>query len=426
MPADHGGTAGARAADPPGVPRPRRRWPPGGLLERDRREFDPPNAPGVYPSLLLLSGPIWEMLHGHSHPLWLAISGLMLFAAAWIFTVHFAFYAVQSDDAPVPKRGVVSLVAVMALALALMGVFGGAWSILPPAAGIAIGVTVRGGAIVTVGAPFTIATVLVGLANSASLGGLVSLAWGTFTGASIPWIIIRLFTVIGQLRSTREQLAEAAVAEERNRFSRDLHDLLGHTLSVMVVKAEAVRRVIPTDPHTAAAQAADIEQIGRRALVEVRAAVTGYRGRGLTDEIDSARSVLSDAGILAAVRSSPLALTPEADALFGWAVREAVTNVIRHAHATTCEIEVTSTGGSTVDDAVLTVTDDGSGPVGAASGHGLAGLRERAEAQAGRLDAGGRPGGGFRLRVTLPGGAISEPAPIAEPAPADVSTSGSQ
>ena len=388
--------------------RPGRRWPPGGLLEQDRREFDPPNAPGIYPWLLLLSGPVWDMAHGKSHPLWLAIAGLVVFAGAWVYTVHYAFYAVTEPE-PVPRRGIVSLTVVMVLALVLMGVFGGAWTILPPTAGIAIGVTVRGSAIVTVGGPFTLAAVIVGIINRASPGDLVSLAWGTFTSASIPWIIIRLFTVIGQLRRTREQLAEAAVTEERNRFSRDLHDLLGHTLSVMVVKAEAVRRVIPTDPDTAAAQAADIEQIGRQALVEVRAAVTGYRGRGLTAEVDSARSVLADAGIAPVIRLAPLALQPEADALLGWAVREAVTNVIRHARASICTIELCATGDSAADDTVLTVTDDGTGSGGtvAPGGHGLAGLRERVEAQDGHLEAGPAPDGGFRLRVTVPGGSAA-------------------
>src|SRR5215470_4885042 len=115
-----GGRAGMSAEStvtPPARPRrPSRRWPPGGLLEQNRREFDSPNAPGIYPWLLLLSAPIWEMAHGESHPLWLAIVGLTAFAAAWIFTVHYAFYEVDSDADPIPRRGIVSLVIVMVLA----------------------------------------------------------------------------------------------------------------------------------------------------------------------------------------------------------------------------------------------------------------------------------------------------------------------
>ena len=150
-------------------------------------------------------------------------------------------------------------------------------------------------------------------------------------------MFMRLLAAIAELRETREELARTAVSEERLRFSRDLHDLLGHTLSVMVVKAEAVRRLArvtasapPNRPPTSSRSAAT-------ALQQVRLAVTGYRGRGLDAEIDGARTALADAGIEAVIRrDTRVAASPETDALLGWAVREGVTNVIRHSGARRC------------------------------------------------------------------------------------------
>jgi two-component system sensor histidine kinase DesK len=142
----------------------------------------------------------------------------------------------------------------------------------------------------------------------------------------------------------------------------------------------------PVDAETAARQAADIQEIGRRALTEVRAAVTGYRGRGLFAELESARTVLADAdaGVGAAIRAPVVRLAPETDALLGWAVREGVTNVIRHSGARSCEIDLRDDGAI-----VLEIRDDGSlsaGPGG--PGNGLRGLHERVTAVGGTLEAG--------------------------------------
>jgi two-component system sensor histidine kinase DesK len=227
------------------------------------------------------------------------------------------------------------------------------------------------------------------------------------------WSFRRLFAVIGELARTREELARVAVARERERFSRDLHDLLGHTLSVIVVKAQAVRRLAPLDAEAAAAHGADIEAIGRRALTEVRQAVAGYRGTGFAAELDRARAALSDAGIsarLAGPDPAP-ALPPEVDELFGWVVREAVTNVVRHSGARVCTVTWAWDAGT----ARLEVTDDGAGvpePVragddGEAAGHGLAGLRDRVAVSGGRLVA-GPAGDGFGLSVEVPAAASRE------------------
>ncbi|MEV0843981.1 histidine kinase [Actinocatenispora sera] len=251
-------------------------------------------------------------------------------------------------------------------------------------------------------------------------GGLdyVTIALAAWMSGLVMFIMRRFFTTIGLLREAREELARSAVADERVRFARDLHDLLGHTLSVIVVKAQVVRRLVYRDAAKAAAAAADIETIGRQALVEVREAVTGYRQRGLAAELDGARAALADAGITATVRRAAGDPDEAADALLGWAVREATTNVIRHSAATHCTISLRYAD----DRAILQVADDGtgagspgpdgaSGPPTAAArfeplggmggGNGLRGLAERFGAAGGTVHtAAGRHG--FTLTATVP------------------------
>jgi two-component system, NarL family, sensor histidine kinase DesK len=309
----------------------------------------------------------------------------------YVLTTHLAF----SDRQRAQRQ---ALPAFAAVVLATVAIWQGNWSYLLALLSIAIGVAVRGRLLPVLLFGLTFVALGLRLASGAELKDTTFLLWGLFTAGIIPAIIIRLWEAIRELQRTREELAQAAVTEERLRFARDLHDLLGHTLSVMVVKAEAVRRLVPKDPAAATRQAADIEQIGRQALTEVRAAVTGYRGRGLTAELDSARTVLADAGVSVTIRSPVLRLSPEADALLGWAVREGVTNVIRHSGARSCEIDLLEPDGL-----VLEIRDNGLSPaVPKAHGNGLVGLRERVAAADGTLEAGPRPGGGFLLRVTLP------------------------
>lgn len=367
-------------------------------LQRRRRELDPPNAHGLYPWLLLLGGPLWQIVTGGTHPAWVASLGLAAFALAWVATIHLAFRR--------RRRARLPLAIVLIGALGLGVAYGGVWSVLPALAGIACGVALQGAEIGIVALPFTALVAILAWLRGADFSDVVSLTWGTFTSAFIPWMILRLFAVIHELRSTRERLAQAAVEQERTRFSRDMHDLLGHSLSVMVVKAEAVRRLLPANPEGAIEQATDIEQLGRQALVEVRAAVTGYRGRGLSAELDSARSALADAGIEPTVRVTAGALGPEVDALLGWAVREAATNVIRHSGADACEINVTVAPITTLE-----IRDNGTAAtVPGLHGNGLLGLRERVDAQGGEMDAGPGPDGGFHLRVRTP----NEPARTGE------------
>jgi two-component system, NarL family, sensor histidine kinase DesK len=213
---------------------------------------------------------------------------------------------------------------------------------------------------------------------------------------------ITLLDTIGELHRTRQELARIAVAEERERFSRDLHDLLGHTLSVMVVKAQAVRRLAARDPEAAAEHAADIEQIGRRALVDVRQAVDAMRAPTLTEELDGARRALDAAGISATVDRSGDPVPETADQVLAWVVREGTTNVLRHSGAAACRIEVARRDGRIE----LSIADDGVGTPTTPDPRmgGLAGLRNRLVSVGGRLEV-GSAAGGFRLVATLPEGA---------------------
>jgi len=211
------------------------------------------------------------------------------------------------------------------------------------------------------------------------------------------FLMRRVFTTINLLREAREELARAAVADERVRFARDLHDLLGHTLSVIVVKAQVVRRLADRDAGQAAAAAADIEAIGRQALVEVREAVTGYRQRSLAAELDSARTALADAGITPVVRRASGELDERADDLLGWAVREGTTNVIRHSAATHCTISLRYDA----DRVVLRIADDGTGGAGSVAGNGLRGLSERFDAAGGTVHTAATRHG-FTLTATVP------------------------
>jgi len=243
------------------------------------------------------------------------------------------------------------------------------------------------------------AIVALGIAHHDDAGSYIGTAVGAGLSSALVFAVRQMSRLIDELRTTREQLAVAAVAEERLRFSRDLHDLLGHTLSLIVVKAELVRRLAERDPPAAAAQAADIEQVGRRALVEIREAVTGYREAGLTSELARARSALATAGVEVFVQRTAEALPEPTDALLAWVVREAVTNVVRHSGARECEIAVGTAEGT----ATVTVSDDGRGASGDSAGNGLRGLAERLDAAGGVLTTGPREDGrGFRLHASLP------------------------
>lgn len=247
-----------------------------------------------------------------------------------------------------------------------------------------------------------VVTLVAGLVVAGSSVGNGDDVWAVvltvFLAGASTLVLVQLLSTITELRFTRRELARRAVAEERERFSRDLHDLLGHTLSVVVVKAEAVRRLVATDPVAATEHARDIETIGRRALTEVREAVTGSHRASLAAEIARGRGALESAGIDATL-TPPSSLLPEpVDEAFAWVVREGVTNVIRHSGARRCSLVVGWREGT----ATLELVDDGdrSAPDDP-DGNGLAGLRDRLAKVDGSLVADRDPGG-FRLLASVP------------------------
>lgn len=212
---------------------------------------------------------------------------------------------------------------------------------------------------------------------------------------------------IRELHTAREALAQRSVIAERLRLARDLHDLLGHTLSLITLKSELARRLINTAPARAASEMQEVEQVARQTLREVREAVAGYRQPTLAEALDNAQQVLAAAGIEGIVERRTGALTPPLDVAVAWVVREGVTNVIRHSRARRCTIRVLQQERTVVAD----ITNDGNGApppyptVG--QGSGLTGLTERVLALGGHLEAGPFPREkvrGFRLRVELPCG----------------------
>lgn len=201
-----------------------------------------------------------------------------------------------------------------------------------------------------------------------------------------------------ELTQAQERIAELAVNEERGRFSRDLHDILGHSLTVITVKAELAGKLVERDPGRAITEIADIERLGREALADVRSTAAGYRGVGLAAELSRARGTLAAAGVGAELPNSVDQVPGDYRELFGWVVREGVTNVVRHSKARTCTVRLTPNS--------VEVVDDGIGPSDSTSdgtGSGLAGLRERVESADGTFEIGRASEGGFRLYVQVGG-----------------------
>jgi len=185
-----------------------------------------------------------------------------------------------------------------------------------------------------------------------------------------------------------------AVAGERNRFARDLHDILGHSLTVITVKAELAQRLCDIDPVRAKQELADLERLSRDALADVRRAVEGYRELTLPGELARARTALQSAEITPALPQSTDEVPSELRELFAWTVREGVTNVIRHSGARRCEITLT--------DERAIVSDDGRGLAATdGDGSGLTGLRERAAA-VGAVVTTRTLSPGFALEVSRP------------------------
>jgi two-component system sensor histidine kinase DesK len=357
---------------------------------------------GVVLGLLFLAAPVSDLLGrdlGRAHVVAILL-GLALFVALYVSLLPPAAWLGRLGPAAIPIAlgllptiaGVLLLGGAPASFVALFVYFVAAAGLLLPArAALAI---------------IAATTVAVAIAAAARGDASAAIAWIALTIVSIGVMMTafgRISRANRELRDAREELAQLAVSEERLRIARDVHDLLGHSLSVVALKSELAAKLVRAEPERAEAELEDIQTVSRQALGEVREAVQGYRRLALADALAGARAALSAAGIDCQLADTEVKLPAEVDAVLAWAVREGTTNVIRHSHARHCAIRVQSDG----ERAALEIEDDGSAVSRAPrAGSGLAGLRERVQRVRGELDADARPGGGFRLSLTVP---LAEP-----------------
>ncbi|MBE4741010.1 MULTISPECIES: sensor histidine kinase [Streptomyces] len=353
--------------------------------------------------LAYLSAPVSDLLHGgHSDGVvvlgWI---GLVAFVA-WYFVL--IFRTGRRDTTPM-VLGALAVLAAQSVVLALS--LGREWLVLFVYVSVA-----SGAALPPRLARFTVPAVsaLLTAAALAVPGGgayLASLLLPALLGGFSMTGVRELIRTTQELREARATVAQLAANEERLRLARDLHDLLGHSLSLITLKSELAGRMLPGRPDQAAQQVADIEQVSRQALVDVREAVTGYRRPRLGAELAGARDALTAAGITPELPADPdLSDVPEeSESALAWALRESVTNVVRHSGAHRCTVDLVRR--HTLDGPVLelTVDDDGrgapGGTPGVGTGSGLAGLAERLDKVGGTLEA-GRSRHGFRMVARAP------------------------
>jgi len=352
-----------------------------------------------------------------------------IFAAVWLFFLYEPLGASWRSPAALPWR-VVGIAALLLFALGFIG-FSAWWRRLRlmdqprPRSRVWLALAV-GAALLTVAAPSGGEATLAGLVYiavtavmnlplrqglTAVVGCVAAIVvlprvvpgWNPSDGA-VGSVILASFAGYGvsqvlerntQLARAREQLVELAVTQERERVARDVHDILGHSLTVITVKTELAGRLLEASgagDTRARAELADAERLAREALADVRATVSGMRHLSLAGELAAARQALDAAGIAADLPSAVDDVPARYRELFAFALREGVTNVVRHSGASRCVVRLTAE--------CIEVRDDGRGPDGAVSGSGLAGLRARAQAGGARVETGTAAEGGFLLRVT--------------------------
>ncbi|MFJ4279476.1 histidine kinase [Streptomyces massasporeus] len=318
----------------------------------------PPTGFTLLPWLLMGMGAFSNLFQGRTANPWIGALGLLTFNSLYIYVAFRSFDKHKREARS--TRVALALLAAVTCALAVG--YGDNWLLFFPLLGLATGAALRLRYLRPAGTALAVLAGAVAWFHD-GWGGL-DIAYATWISTMVTAAIMRLSEAVRELRAAREELARRAVEKERLRFSRDLHDLLGHTMSVIVVKSEAARRLAGRDLDAALAQITDIEAVGRQALTEIREAVTGYRQGSLATELDRAHSVLTAAGVTLVVSRSGPPLGPQTEALLGWVVREAVTNVVRHSGAERCEITLSECG----ERVRLTVSDDGGGGGAGAAG----------------------------------------------------------
>jgi two-component system sensor histidine kinase DesK len=380
----------------------------------------------VYAALVALIGPARDVLAGRTRSTWLAAAALAAFAGCFALIVELG----RLPGAPGPRLPVSLararligplLASLVALAIAAALGFGRDWLVLfafvAPTAAFAVPVRWAPAAIAAAAAA-AVATLLAVDGRAASASGTVAWALAISMTGLVALLVRRRAPLIHELHGAQSEVAQLAAAEavfeERLRFARDLHDLLGHSLSVIALKAELARELLDDhDAERAQTEVAELEHVARRALDEVREAVSGYRARTLDGELDRAQGALEAAGIDVRTSVVVAGLPPAIDELLARVVREAVTHVVRHSQAQRAEISLTAAGGVVH----LEVSNDGAAaaavdpaPDGEPDG-GLPGMRERVAAAGGRLSMVMHDGGVFRVTAVVPLAASAAPAP---------------
>ncbi|GAA1325234.1 histidine kinase [Streptomyces sp. NBC_00378] len=238
--------------------------------------------------------------------------------------------------------------------------------------------------------------------DNLSVQETVYLAQSTLLTGLVVYGLSRMAALIQALHDTRSQLAGLAVAKERLRFARDLHDLLGYSLSAITLKGELIHRLIPSNPRRALEEVSDVLIISRQSLADVRVVSSGLRSMSLEQEMRSAQSLLEAADVKVRVDIRLGTLDQRVDSVLAAVLREAVTNLLRHSRAGTCAMAATQDG----DRVRLSVSNDGVDPsyrdVSPHSGSGLGNLRERLQSASGVLTITRGPGGTFELVAEAP------------------------
>ncbi|MFE2725495.1 sensor histidine kinase [Kitasatospora sp. NPDC059327] len=357
--------------------------------------------------MVYLLYPVSDLLKGGHSPSatvagWTA---LVVFVGCYVGLV-----VLRSTAGTRPAAGRVVVATMVLIAIVTAFGLGTAWLTLFTYASVAVGIIAPARFALAGVAAMAGLTVVVGLLSHADGGDIPTLALTAFLSGAAMTGLQRLVATMKELREARAAVAHLAASEERLRMARDLHDLLGHSLSLITLKSELAGRLMDGGKDEAArAQVADIEGVARQSLIDVREAVSGFRRPTLPVELAAARTALAAAqvGLEASpelVDAWPGLATEEAGAL-AWALREAVTNIVRHGEgATLCRVRADETWeGDGERFAVLEISDDGAGPGKSGPGNGLSGLEERLALVGGRLETGpGDRGRGFRLRALVP------------------------
>ena len=346
--------------------------------------------------MVYLSAPVSDLWSGgHSGPaLALGALGLASFVGAYVALIFFRHTGS-------PLRVHTGLGVLMLLALVLALALGSQWLVLFVYCSVAAGAVLpRRRASWVIPASVAVLVVL-GLHIDGTADLWPALFIPALLGGFAMAGVRQMIRTTRELREARAAVADLAASQERLRLARDLHDLLGHSLSLITLKSELAGRMLPGEPEAAAAQVADIERVSRQALVDVREAVSDYRRPTLRVELASAATALGAAGIssrLPETSAIPDDLHPDQESALAWALREACTNVVRHSAGTRCSVALTEQADETL---CLSVTDDGRG-ADAPRGNGLTGLGERLALADGALETGPGVRGGFQLRAVVP------------------------